>query len=119
MQVCREPRRALGTTPKADPMVKLTRKQFLLGASAAGWTLHTAPLLAAEIPGPLQQVRSSWVVSEQEALAWHKVKDAKGPALTGNASWHNFLEFLEAKLKQYGCVDVHRSSWTFDRMETS
>jgi hypothetical protein len=99
-------------------MNRLNRKQFLLGATAAGLALGLSPLHA-ETSDPLQRVDPNWVVSEDEALAWHKVKDSKGPALTGNDSWHHFLEFLEAKFKEYRCVDVHRSSWMFDRMETS
>lgn len=99
-------------------MNQMNRKQFVLGVSAAGMALGVSPLRA-EASGPLQRVNRDWVVSEDEAMAWHKVKDSKGPALTGNASWHHFLEFLEAKLKQYGCVNVHRSSWMFDRMDTS
>ncbi|HET9159164.1 MAG TPA: hypothetical protein VFN88_01000, partial [Caulobacteraceae bacterium] len=54
-----------------------------------------------------------------EATEWHKVKDSMGPALTGNASWRHFLGFLEARLKAYGCVDVHRSPWTFQRQVSS
>jgi hypothetical protein len=99
-------------------MNSITRKQFLLGTCATVCTLPFTSVRAASA-SPLEQVNPDWVVSEQEAMAWHKVKDDKGPALTGNASWHNFLEFLEAKLKEYGCVDVHRSSWMFDRMESS
>lgn len=99
-------------------MSKMTRKQFLLGASAAGMALGISPL-GAETSDPLQRVNPNWVVSEDEALAWHKVKDSEGPALTGNASWHHFLEFLEAEFKRYGCINVHRSSWMFDRVETS
>ena len=81
-------------------MSNMNRKQFLLGASATGVTLGISPLRA-ETSGPLERVNQNWIVSEAEALAWHKVKDSEGPALTGNASWHHFLEFLEAKLKQY------------------
>lgn len=99
-------------------MNKMNRKQFLLGATATGTALGISTLRA-ETSGPLQRVNWNWVVSEDEALAWHKVKDSEGPALTGNKSWHHFLQFLEVKLKQHGCHDVHRSSWMFDRMETS
>src|SRR5258708_255513 len=98
-------------------MTGMNRKQFLLGTCAAGVAWRFPSAWAAS-PSPLQQVDADWVVSEKEALAWHKVKDEKGPALTGNESWRNFLQFLEVKLKEYGCVDVHRSSWKFDRMET-
>ncbi len=99
-------------------MSKLNRKQFLLRASAAGVALRI-PSLRAESLNPLQQVFPDWVVSESDALAWHEVKDAKGPALTGNDSWRSFLKLLETKLKEYGCVDIHRSTWMFNRMETS
>lgn len=82
----------------------------LVGLPARGATARS-PLL-----GPPNR---QWVVSEAEALAWHRYKDDKGPALTGNESWHSFLEFLEARLKQFGCADVHRSPWTFKRMISS
>jgi hypothetical protein len=99
-------------------MAGINRKQFLLGACAAGLGASFSSARSV-LSSPFQQIRPDWIVSEQEALAWHKVKDQKGPALTGNESWHQFLQFLEGKLKEYGCVDVHRSSWMFDRMQTS
>lgn len=95
----------------------IDRKQFLLGSCAA--TLAPLVPALAQTGTPLDQVNPEWVVSEWEALTWHEVKDQNGPALTGNSSWHRFLEFLEARLKDYGCVDIHRSPWTFDRIETS
>jgi hypothetical protein len=68
---------------------------------------------------PLTTVNRDWIVSQKEALDWHRYKDNKGPALTGNESWRSFLAFLEAKLKAYGCVDVSRSPWTFTRLVSS
>ncbi len=95
----------------------LTRKQVLLGLGAAATAL---PIGAAEARGRwLGRVNPRWVVSEEEAIQWHQVKDEKGPALTGNASWRQFLAFLEAKLGEYGCVDIQRSPWMFTRLETS
>lgn len=94
----------------------LTRKRLLLGLGAASvfaWSEADARTRW------LTRVNSHWLVTEAEALRWHEVKDAMGPALTGNASWRRFLEFLEAKLTEYGCVDVHRSPWTFTRLVTS
>ncbi|MBS0363507.1 MAG: hypothetical protein JSR98_19195, partial [Proteobacteria bacterium] len=44
---------------------------------------------------------------------------SKGPALTGNESWRSFLRFLETKLGEYGCVDIHHAPWTFKRLVTS
>ncbi|SUS03373.1 conserved exported hypothetical protein [uncultured Defluviicoccus sp.] len=96
----------------------LQRRDLLrgFGASAtiglAGGCVHAART-------PLGSTDPAMVVSEEEATAWNRFKDSKGPALTGNESWHSFLEFLEAKLAAYGCVDIHRSAWTFKRMVTS
>jgi len=42
----------------------------------------------------LTEVRDDWVVSEAEATQWHEVKDEQGPALTGNASWQQFVGFV-------------------------
>jgi hypothetical protein len=84
-----------------------------VAASLAGRAAWAAPA------SPLTTLNRDWLVSEAEALEWHRFKDAAGPALAGNASWRSLMTFLEAKLKDYGCVDVHRSAWTYDRLETS
>jgi hypothetical protein len=100
-------------------MIMLQRRD-MLRALGAGALAGLGPVRALAAPGsPLTSVNKAWVVSEQEALAWHRLKDSKGPALTGNESWRSFLGFLETKLKEYGCVDVHRSPWTFTRLVTS
>lgn len=67
----------------------------------------------------LTDVRDDWVLSEAEALAWHEGKDATGPALTGNASWQQFVGFAEEKLRLYGVVDIQRNQWAFTRWHTS
>ncbi len=67
----------------------------------------------------LTDVRDDWVLSEAEAIAWHDVKDAKGPAFTGNASWHQFVGLAEEKLGDYGVVDIQRNQWNFTRWYTS
>lgn len=82
-------------------------------------------LLACSDPAPvdyrdyLTDVRDDWILSEAEAIQWHAVKDEKGPALTGNASWHQFLEFVEDELGEYGVVDIQRNQWTFERWQSS
>lgn len=100
-------------------MIEMNRKQVLFGMGAAGVACMTSFRGYAASTMSLTQLNPDWLIGEPEAMAWHKFKDDNGPALTGNAAWRKFLEFLEIKLKKYGCVDVHRSSWTFDRMETS
>ncbi len=92
----------------------LARRTVLGGLSAAGlagaWPVCASPLTRAD---------PRWIVSEAEATEWHRVKDRLGPAFTGNASWRNYLQFLETTLNAYGCVDVHRSPWTFKRLVSS
>ncbi|NIL94671.1 MAG: hypothetical protein GTO71_09560 [Woeseiaceae bacterium] len=67
----------------------------------------------------LTHVRDDWLLSETEALEWHALKDEKGPALTGNASWLHFIGFVEDRLGEYGVVDIQRNQWTFDRWRSS
>jgi hypothetical protein len=100
-------------------MTDFTRREFLVASGAS--LLGCPAALAAGVAGhrALTRVHAPWVVGEDEALAWHRIKDERGPALTGNASWRQFLEFLEAKLRDYGCADVHPSAWDFERLETS
>ncbi len=98
-------------------MTMLTRKRVLWGLGALG--LGTLPTGAEARSRWLTRVNPRWVVSEEEAIAWHRVKDELGPALTGNASWRQFLAFIESKLGEYGGVDVRRSPWMFTSLETS
>ncbi|NIA28211.1 MAG: hypothetical protein GWP02_09155, partial [Desulfobulbaceae bacterium] len=67
----------------------------------------------------LTDVRDDWILSEAEAISWHEVKDEKGPALTGNPSWHQFVSFTEDKLREYGVVNIQRNQWTFERWQSS
>lgn len=90
-------------------MSGLSRRGLLCGLGATS----LAPLRLAAA-----QSRSR-ALTQDEAIRWHEIKDRKGPALTGNASWRQFLEFVEAKLGEYGCVDIHRSPWIYTRLETS
>ena len=69
--------------------------------------------------GFLTNVRDDWVLSQAEAIEWHEVKNAKGPAFTGNPSWHQFVGFVEDKLGEYGVVDIQRNQWTFTRWHSS
>ncbi len=94
----------------------LTRRRAMLGLATAA--VFPVEAVAARSRW-LSEVNARWITTEQEARSWHAVKDELGPALTGTPSWHRFLEFLETSLDAFGCVDVHRSPWTFTRMESS
>jgi len=67
----------------------------------------------------LTDIRDDWVLSEAEAIQWHEVKDQKGPALTGNESWQQFVGYVEEQLGEYGVVDIQRNQWTFERWHSS
>jgi hypothetical protein len=96
----------------------MLQRRDLLQAVGAGALAGLAPAQT-WAQSAMTALNKNWLVSEREALEWHRFKDSKGPALTGNDSWRSFLGFLETKLKEYGCVDVHRSAWTFNRLATS
>lgn len=96
----------------------ITRQQLLFGAAGAAMVAAAGgrpPAAAAD----WSRVNPDWLVSEEEAILWHRLKDARGPALTGNESWRDFMAFLEARLGECGCVDIQRSPWRFTRLETS
>lgn len=67
----------------------------------------------------LTEVRDDWLLSEADGIQWHEVKDEKGPALTGNESWQQFVGFVEARLGEYGVVDIQRNEWKFMRWHSS
>lgn len=92
-----------------------TRRGVMLGLGAAALPAFPA---GAGTPAALERVRRDWIVSEAEATRWHAIKDEQGPALTGNASWHHFMGFLETALQGLGCVDIRRSPWRFTRRES-
>src|SRR5262245_9225152 len=68
---------------------------------------------------PLNQINHAFVITPEEAREWHALKDKLGPALSGNPSWRNYMEFVEKKLKEYGAVDITRNAWTYDRWSAS
>ena len=95
--------------------MSVTRQRFLFGTAAALVAAAGPRAAARDRPA----VNPDWLVSEAEAMRWHRLKDAKGPALTGTESWRDFMAFLEARLDECGCVDIRRSPWRFTRLETS
>lgn len=98
-------------------MSALSRRDLLLALGSASF--FPFPTCAETRLRHLARLDPGGLISEREAIEWHRVKDEKGPALTGTPSWRQFMEFLETKLREFGCVDVHRSPWTFTRLESS
>jgi hypothetical protein len=99
--------------------MELQRRDLVRALGAGVVASVTGGAAWAAAPSPLTTINRNWLVSEAEATAWHRFKDSNGPTLAGNPSWHAFMRFVEARLKEYGCVDIHRSAWTYDRLDTS
>ena len=96
----------------------VTRQQLLFGFATTAAAMVVGGRTFAAVPD-VSRVNPEWLVSEDEAMRWHRLKDAKGPALTGTASWRDFMAFLETGFRDCGCVDMQRSPWTFTRLRTS
>jgi hypothetical protein len=103
-------------------MPKFPRRTFIRGLGAAislapGITLRAADL---DHSPDLTRVNPKFMVTPGEVHAWHVTKDSKGgPTMTGSPSWHHYVETLEKGLKDAGCVDISRNSWTFTRWSTT
>lgn len=69
--------------------------------------------------GKFTDLDPAWLLTEAEALEWASVKSANLPTLTGSPEWLSYLTFLEEKLTEYGAVDIHKNSWSFERWYTS
>ncbi len=98
--------------------MRLERRELLAliaGGAAAGLGAACAPARSATATA----VNDAWIVSDAELVDWHRQKLEKGPALAGTDSWRQFMALVENKLNEYGCANVHRSTWTFRRLETS
>ncbi len=103
-------------------MTTFTRRQLVTAGAALGMTSTFLPrsFAAGLSSNPLAQVDSSWLVTRAEALRWHQSKDSLGgPTFAGSPSWQHFMGLLEDQLRSYGCVDIGRSPWHYDRLDIS
>ena len=62
-------------------MMRPSRRDLMLALGAA--TLPLTPAGAGETPW-LTRVNPDWVLTEDQATEWHRVKDRNSPVLTGN-----------------------------------
>ena len=85
----------------------------VLVAGASGQKPSTKP------PSVLNRINPTYMITVDEAQKWHEAKDLLGPAFSGNPSWKVFLTVIEAKMREYGALDIHRNAWTYDRWYTS
>lgn len=96
----------------------LGRREFL-GAGAASLVLAGCSSGGASPLRSLTQVDRSLLVTPAEAVEWHRLKVSMGPALSGNASWRNYMSHVEEEMRAAGCVDIVRNAWTYDLWETT
>lgn len=69
--------------------------------------------------GDFNRINPDFLVTAEEAYAWHAFKDEGGPTFSGSPSWHRYLKFVENELKACGAVDVIRHPFSYDRWYTS
>src|SRR5262245_31031726 len=83
--------------------------------------VFTTVVVRASAPesGDLTRINPRFLVTVDEAQRWHAAKDAMGPAISGNASWKNFVGIIEQRIRAAGAVDVIKNAWTFERWQTT
>lgn len=102
------------------PRPTATRVRAVAGPSMAGLAFLGFVLPSAGWAAEaLTRVNPDWIVSESEAVAWHREKDRYGPAITGSPSWLQFMASVEDRLRHAGVVDIQRNEWTFPRWHTT
>ena len=69
--------------------------------------------------GDLTRINPKFLITVDEVQKLHASKDAMGPALSGNASWKNFVGIIERRMGAAGAVDVIKNAWTFERWHTT
>jgi hypothetical protein len=69
--------------------------------------------------GDLTRINPKFLITVEEAQKIHAAKDSMGPALSGNASWKNFVGIIETRIRAAGALDVVKNAWTFERWHTS
>jgi hypothetical protein len=63
----------------------------------------------------LTTIHKGFMMTPDEGYAWHVFKAEGGPTYAGSPAWKRYVEFLEAKLREFGVVDIMKNSWTYDR----
>ncbi len=104
-------------------MGEMERRAFIQGLGAA-ISLGPAALTSAAshraTNANLTRINPKFMVTAQEAQAWHVAKDSQGgPTMAGSPSWQHFLDVVEKQLRARGVVDFFHNPWTYERWFTS
>lgn len=76
-------------------------------------------VLSARQSPDLTRINPKFLMTVEDAQQLHAAKDAQGPALSGNASWRNFVGIIETRLRAANAVGFVKNAWTFDRWSTT
>ena len=92
-------------------MAAATRRAFLGGAAgaAAGAILRPGALWAQNSPAPhpaLNRIDPKLMISPEQAWNWNMFKAEGGPTYAGSAGWKRYVDFLLAKMQEFGAVDL-------------
>ena len=74
---------------------------------------------AAQNSPDLTKINPKFLITVEDAQKIHAAKDAQGPALSGTASWRNFVGIIETRLRAANAVGFVKNAWTFNRWSTT
>jgi hypothetical protein len=118
MGISREPRKSRRSFLKAAAGLGagtvLAGPAFVQGSRAAA---------AAESLAPFPRIDPRLMITPQEAWDWNMFKAQGGPTYAGSTGWKRYTDFLIAKMREFGAVDLDHveipttiTSWTIGRI---
>ena len=78
----------------------------------AGKPGRVAPATASAFD--LTPIDESKLMPEDLGQEWHEFKASCGPLYPGYENWEKYLDYIEEKLTEYGCVDKLENSWDIE-----
>ena len=103
----------------ANPAITLFTALFLIAIFTHNSSAGGKDPKGVDYQKHLTNIYSDFIISPDEAFEWHLYKDKGGPTYSGNDSWKSYMEFIEARLRDYGVIDMSRNAWTYKRWYTS
>ena len=95
--------------------MRTTAASFLVVTAVLG----AGSIITAQHSPDLTKINPKFLMTVEDAQKLHAAKDSLGPALSGNASWRNFVGIIETRLRAANAVGFVKNAWTFNRWSTS
>jgi len=95
--------------------MRTTAASFLVVTAVLG----AGSIITAQHSPDLTKINPKFLMTVEDAQKLHAAKDAQGPALSGNASWRNFVNIIETRLRAANAVGFVKNAWTFNRWSTT